>query len=450
MSVFSMLSVPPYHFKGGNDYVVAWGLYKFGPVKNISKDVIDSRIFYVTSAGKKDYHYKLVRRLSESLVKGLKHPECGTLSFYGFENYFKKRLNLNHIEVVVSDLNDPKDVSAHVTDAVSQNPADIPLIVLPEHPKELSANHYYYTKTMLFLKGIFITQVVLYETLIEVKKLCSSLLPISLQIFTKLGGIPYTIAKPIGGKGYKTLLIGVGLSKLQSNNDLEQYMGVVSVFASDGTFKYIDYSLTEVNRDRLAKSLEQSIRSAIGKLRREGMLAPDENLWIIVHYSGKEMSGEEERAIVKTCKELSQEMSTLLEPSIIKITDNNIYRVFNTQYKYYPVIGSYVELVPMKLYILNTLGYDVSKKGPLRKEMPNSLLISIKKAQSSLIQELLYSVLAMARVNFSAAQLMYLRPATISYPRKATKLLSRSIHIARHLDGSLSLELIERDKLWFI
>lgn len=452
MSVASLIPPPPYRFGKGIHYVVPAGLRTYGPLKNIDIETIDGIIFYVCAKNDIDRCKEKVSKLKLMLIEGAK---CNSLEYSGFEAYFKRKLKLDLIPVPLDDVGDPRAVAEAVSDAVLRNIARmvIPIIVLPPHVKSVTTNHYYFTKTMLMSHGIHITQSIRHDTLEDDEKLCASLLPIAMQIFTKVGGIPYAIARPIGGVGYKTLVIGVGLTRVatEERESIEQYMGISTVFASDGTFKLIDVNLVDVDKNKLADALRSSIIKSISRLYQERVLSKDDKVWIIVHYSGKEISRIEEEAIESTCAMLSNMLNLVMEPAIVKIIEDNIYRLFSEPVDMYPVIGTYVELLSGKLYILNTLGYDsISQKRPLRKEMPRSILVSIKKTRREFIRELLFSILALSRVNFSGTQMFYRRPASTSYSRKAARLLSRVLYVSNHLGKGIDVAGIPKDKLWFI
>lgn len=445
--------IPPPEYKfgqQGRDYSVSRGLKRYGPLRNIELDKIRGKIFVVAHKSNAD---ELLKKAEDFAMKLQKGATCGPqLSYLGFEKYFKRALSLDVVRVVVDDTQNPLRVAETVTDSVLNHirELDIPIIIIPTHIKGITMNHYYCTKALLLSKGISTSQVIRYETLLDDQRLCGSLLPISIQIFTKCGGIPYAIARNIGGTAYKTIILGVGITRVRVDKDIEQYMGVTTLFASDGVFEYIDTKLTELDKFKLARVLERSIVESVQELKKKRILSKEDKVWLVVHYSGKEISRVEEEAIAESCSEISRLVGLQVEPSIIKIIDDNIYRVFSEPAGYYPVVGLYVELLPGKLYILNTLGYDVREQRITRKEMPRSLLISVKKARRELIRELLYSVLALARMNFSGAQMFYRRPATVLYSRKAAMILSRLYYLNGLLSLGLNMLGLPKERLWFI
>lgn len=445
--VASLIPPPSYRFGRGIDYVAPRGLLRYGPLKPLTSDVVEGRVFYVAHPNDLEKIRSVVEDFSAKLINGSK---CDNMQFNGFESYFKCRLSLDLVPVEVDDIDDVMSVSEAVRDSVISNPVPVPIVVLPPHPRNVMINHYYSTKTLLASAGIYASQIIRFDTLEDKEKMCLSLLPISLQLFTKLGGVPYSISKPVGGTGYKTLLLGVGLTKFKVQSELVQYMGVVTLFAGDGTFRFVEVSITKLDKRELVEGLSSAIVHGVTELQKEHVLSKDEKIWIVVHYSGKEISRQEEEVIETTCSNLSKKFQAPIEPAIIKVIDDTIYRVFDERADMYPSIGSYIELIPSKLYILNTLGFDPHIGGSRRPEMPKPLLISVKKAQNKVVRELLYSVLALARVNFSGMQMFYRRPATISYARKAARLLSHMFFISKMMNLKMSLDSMNRKSLWFI
>ena len=301
-----------------------------------------------------------------------------------------------------------------------ETPSDIPLIIIRKAPKELEQNAYVYIKAYLVDQGQYISQIITDEVISNPDRLRASLLPIALQIFSKLGGEPYLLGREIGGTYGRTFILGIGISRLITHSGVNQYAGFVIVFTHDGSFKFVKSDFSKAEKGQLSLMLSRIIRESINKLASEGVLPTEElrKIFYIIHYSGKELSRIEERAIWDACQEVSEKLGLEVKPAILKIISTTNYRIFDLEHNGYPVVGEYIELIPEKLYIMSTGGYNPISSRYLRDEAPRPILISFKSPPHPSVEELLYSVLALSRMNHAGLQFIRRLPASIVYHGK--------------------------------
>jgi len=187
----------------------------------------------------------------EKALKGESFP-----TFKGISKFF--RVSNISFKWVPIDLNKKEDSVHTIKETLSNNKDAFPIVI---HSKQ-NSNAYYYIKYELLKDGIP-TQFVSIETLKDKQTFKWSVSGIALQIFSKIGGIPWLV-KP---ETNRTLIIGIGQShqkiKEGENYKIKKYFSYSVLIDSSGRYKELKIlGNSEVNSDYLSQ-LKESIQKII-------------------------------------------------------------------------------------------------------------------------------------------------------------------------------------------
>ena len=127
-----------------------------------------------------------------------------------------------------------------------------------------------------------------------------SLLPTAVQIFTKMGGIPYTLHKGIlaekTSENVAVFIMGFGVSHHPLLE--KRAVGHLVIFDQAGTWCFMDSTALLLDRGedvskKIASLLARSITSILKHSKKRDNV-------LVIHYSGKEISRVEEEAIARS------------------------------------------------------------------------------------------------------------------------------------------------------
>ncbi|MGQ4834441.1 MAG: Piwi domain-containing protein [Candidatus Asgardarchaeia archaeon] len=390
------------------------------------------------------------------LKKELKEGSSYSRRLYpGFKKTFNIDFNIREQPFGYLTFDYEEDYNQYV-DAIKEarpSPTELVLVVIPKTPKILSNTPYYLVKKHLINKERY-SQMVTIDILKDHYRFRMSLFPIAMQIFTKVGGVPYALSAPLGITTPRSLsiMVGVGLSRIKTETGkITQYIGYINVFEAHGIWLFSNffvrpYKGDEEGKTALTGAFRTLIQDTMRKIIEEEMAKKEiEEVNLIIHYSGKEISVREEVAVIEASKSLSDVLGISVRPTILKIFTNSIYRAFDEQNETYHIAtGTYIEIQPT-LYLLSTTGYLPESNKVIGIGTPNPLAVSVKDLGPLDVEGLLYSVFAMTRVNYAGLTIITREPATTRYSRKMAYMM-----------GKLGYEdLIERQgylskTLWFI
>jgi argonaute-like protein implicated in RNA metabolism and viral defense len=399
---------------------------------------------------------KLVNeKLKKHLSEGLENKKI----FPGFNAVFK--LNIE-ISTVSFKSYDPAEILSVFQEHCSDVNTCFPLIVLPRVARGEYDSIYYRTKAAFLNKGVA-SQIFTVNLLKDEQNYKWSLLPTAVQIFAKMGGIPYTLER--GALGEKVpenvavFIMGLGVSYHPLLR--RRGVGYLVVFDQSGAWYFMDSTVLLLGRDediseRVARLLTKSINSIFSySNKRDNVL--------IVHYSGKEIGRAEEEAIANAIKSAEKELNRFLAVYILKIKDSDII-VYDTQSMYminktqsgYPQVGLTLQLKP-DLYLMFTSGCfetQSSVRGNIRRGLSRARIISrhreMEPAKDELKlsnRELLNTVFGMCRLNYSSVQNPVARePITVRYSREIAWLSLRLSELGTNLDEDIIIKRV----MWFI
>ena len=453
----------PLRFGGGGIGLSAYEIVRYGPLAYeplhavaylYSVDRFKSLlILYKGGDGEvqKLVNEKLLRHLSE----GLENKRI----FPGFNTVFKLSIEISAISFKSYD---PDEILSAFQDHCKDIYACFPLIVLPRVARGDYDSIYYRTKAAFLNRGVA-SQVFTVDLLKDEQNYKWSLLPTAIQIFTKMGGVPYTLER--GALGEKVsedvavFIMGLGISYHPLLR--RRGAGYLVVFDQSGAWYFMDSTVLLLGRDediskRVARLLVRSINNILSySNKRDNVL--------IIHYSGKEISRDEEKAIANAIKSAEKELNKFLAVYILKIRDSDIV-VYDTRGTYmvdkaqtgYPPVGLTLQLKP-GLYLMFTSGYfeaQSSVRGNIRRGLSRARIVSRHKemepAKDELKlgdKELLATVFGMCRLNYSSVQNPVARePITVRYSREIAWLSLRLSELGTNLDEDIRIKRV----MWFI
>jgi argonaute-like protein implicated in RNA metabolism and viral defense len=453
----------PLRFGGGGIGLSAYEIIRHGPLAyeplhcaSYLHSVNRFKSLLILYKGGDGEIQKLVNeKLKKHLSEGLENKKI----FPGLNAVFK--LNIE-ISVVPFKSYDPDEIFSAFQEHCSDVDTCFPLIVLPRVARGDYVSIYYRTKATFLNKGVA-SQIFTVDLLKDEQNYKWSLLPTAIQIFTKMGGVPYALDRGVLGEKVSedvaVFIMGLGISYHPLLR--RRGAGYLVVFDQSGAWYFMDSTVLLLGRDediseRIANLLTRSINSILSySNKRDNVL--------IIHYSGKEIGRAEEEAIASAIKSAEKELNKFLAVYILKIRDSDII-VYDTQSMYmidkaqsgYPPIGLTLQLKP-GLYLMFTSGYfeaQSSVRGNIKMGLSRARVISRHKemepAKDELKlgdKELLATVFGMCRLNYSSVQNPVARePITVRYSREIAWLSLRLSELGTNLDEDIRIKRV----MWFI
>jgi len=459
----------PLRFGGGNINVNAYMIISYGPLSYESplgggyltsaKRYKSILILYNESDSENDAK-SLAEKLKKHLDEGLDNKRI----FPGFNPIF--RLGVEVSLVPFRGSYEPQQAQ-EIYDTFEEHCGNIdtcfPLVILPQVSRSIYNSIYYVTKAV-FLKREVPSQVFTIDVLKDEKRHRWSLLPVAIQIFAKMGGVPYIIDRGVLGEEVAedaaVFIMGLGIS----HHPLQEKRGVgfITVFDHHGTWCFVDSTALILGR-------RESISEKLGALLKRGIrqvleLSKAKENILVIHYSGKEVGRTEEEAISDAIRSTGADLSKFATVHILKIKDSDFvigdlespYLVDNTR-TYYPPVGVTFQLKP-DLYLMVTSGYFIASgdvvRGNIRVGLPRVKIVSRHREMETFgygsrlsDKQLLATIFGMCRLNYSSVQNPVLRePATIKYSREIAWLSLRLQDLGTDLDQASRIKRI----MWFI
>ena len=280
------------------------GIKNYGPHTPLEKPI--TLLFFFRNEHK---------RLASDLAKALRGEMFNTF------NGLKKFFNIPDIKIKPIEVND-NDFKKLIKNEIENNVNEsfIPIIILSKTDSEI----YYDIKYELLTTFKLAVQFVSLELLNKKESLKWSVSNIGLQIFAKLGGIPWLV-KP---EKNRTLIIGIGQSHelSQTNNNqfkITKYFAYSVLTDSSGLFKEIKsvgkYSEQQSYLKKLSEFISEIINNHINDYDN-----------FVIHCPFKIKKYELDK-IKETLFEL-KEHSNNKQFVLLKINDNNKYFGFNLSF----------------------------------------------------------------------------------------------------------------------
>lgn len=208
-----------------------------------------------------------------------------------FKNGFVDLFRLHSIEYDIKEVDEvtPNSYKKIIEEALAgnkNNPYDIGIIEGSENSKKLdvNSNPYYHAKLHLLNLGIP-TQAIKDSTFrLDDYHLGYILGPLSLQMYAKLGGIPWLL--PSAKNIDREIVIGIGSTLIRKNlfADAEQskIIGITTLFSGDGRY-LIGRQLKDVEYEKYFEELLKSLKNSIEVLSKEYAWKKNETVRIVFH-----------------------------------------------------------------------------------------------------------------------------------------------------------------------
>ncbi len=180
-------------------------------------------------------------------------------------------------------------------EALGEKP-HLALAVIREQHRDLPdiANPYYTTKGRLMAQGVPV-QLLKIET-IRKQNIEYILNNVSLAMYAKLGGIPWTLA-PNSDMAHE-IIVGIGSARLTDSRRGagERVIGITTVFSGDGQYLLAN-NTREVSADQYLEALTQSLKETVTELRSRFGWQPKDRVRFIFHQSFKKYKDIEAEAV---------------------------------------------------------------------------------------------------------------------------------------------------------
>ena len=342
-----------------------------------------------------------------------------------------------------------------------------PLIILPRGNRSIYDSIYYKTKAE-FLANDLPSQVVTEDLIMDYARYRWALLSISVQIFAKMGGIPYALDRSVirveDPSNTSIAIMGLGISAHPLHR--RRGVGFVTLFDHNGVWNFMNSKVLSMDKqedmsEKIANLLEESISSIL-------RANPKKNNILIIHYSGKEIGRREEEALRNAIKK-AESMGKFAAVYVLKIRDSDIiighedgpHKTKNEVITWYPPVGATFQLKP-DVYAMVTTGYfDLSESASRRRIKANiyaglpTIKIIARHREAEMLnnefnindKDLLSTVFGMCRLNYVAiSNPVSKEPVTIRYSREIAWITLRLME--NHVDVSKLSRI--RYVMWFL
>jgi len=390
---------------------------------------------------------KLAIKLLEDLRKGLQDNKK---IFPGFNQALRTSLDIDIIPFNNFDPNEIYDTYIH---HASSNA--FPVIILPRYSRSIYDSIYYRTKAVFLSKDIP-SQVVTRDLILDEPRYRWSLLSISIQIYTKMGGVPYALdrsmIRAVDLSDTAIIIMGLGISAHPLYR--KRGVGFVTVFDHNGVWNFMDSQALSMDRtedisEKIATLLERSVNKVLS-------VSTKKNNILIIHYSGKEISSREEEALRRAIKN-AKYLDKFTAVYILKIRDSDIVIASQSSphiakdgtCTWYPPVGACFKLKP-DVYAMVTTGYfnlgdgkNTIIKSNILIGLPTIKIIARHRDIEPRTQEfdisdidLLSTVFGMSRLNYVAINNPVTKePITIRYSREiawiSLRLIENNVDISK-------------------
>lgn len=233
-------------------------LRQHGPYDNSTLQLRDGSMLFVFPASEQ----QLAHRLADALLSGVG-------SFPGFAKFFQVevptgdaikslRIDTDPSDHQQSSLDYRKAIEQRINEAGYVEP-DVAIVLVPRTERFEIQTPYYETKAAFATLGIP-TQMVSAELLRDQNQFQWSVANIALQIFAKLGGIPWAVDAPAGEDD---LILGIGRSDIARDGGIEHHFGYAVTFVSNGVYKQTWSFTPTADEDEYERRLEAVIGAAL-------------------------------------------------------------------------------------------------------------------------------------------------------------------------------------------
>jgi len=324
--------------------------------------------------------------------------------------------------------------------------------VIREQYRELpdTANPYYATKARMMAQGVPV-QLLKIET-VRKSNLPYTLNNISLAMYAKLGGIPWTLA-PNQDLAHE-IVIGIGSARLSNSRRGagERVIGITTVFSGDGQYLLAN-NTREVPSEQYVTALTASLGETVAELRRRFGWKPRDRVRFIFHQSYKKYKDVEAEAV----KQFAASLADFdVQYAFVHVSDTHNWMLLDPKStgvewgntvkgKMVPQRGQCVPLGPHTALLTLTGPFQLKTA---HQGCPHPVLISIHEDSTfkslDYLARQVFNLSFMSWRGFTPSTL----PVSISYSNLIVDLLGHLRHIRNWNPETLTTALKERR--WFL
>ncbi|HUM54356.1 MAG TPA: Piwi domain-containing protein [Bacteroidales bacterium] len=363
---------------------------------------------YLIKDDKKQYANDLIRALNGEFP-----------TFKGVDKLgLPKQTKNNTRALIIDDYNNFKDKLEEIT---SNND----LIIISIFPSK-EEKFYYELKNYCLIKNIPL-QTIHIETIANENKLKWSVSGIALQIFTKLGGVPWLVKT----KNNNCLIVGIGQSIERTGENISRFFAYSILLEASGKFLKIE-PLADAN------TKEGFLKAVVDNIKK--ILDENKNYQRIIFHIPEKIRKE----TVKEIEEILKKSQQNVELYILRINDDSRFFGYDlNNNSLIPSESSYIQLNENE-FLVWTEGLNYHNPRPL-KRYGNPLYIQFfySNQQNYAKELLLQDILNLSGANYRGFNAKAL-PVSLYYP----KLISNFYKHFKEIN--LDQISVKTDKLWFI
>lgn len=336
-------------------------------------------------------------------------------------------------------------------EALKEKP-NLALAVIREQYRDLpdASNPYYTTKARLMAQGVPV-QLLKIET-IRKQRIDYILNNLSLAMYAKLGGIPWTLA-PHPDLAHE-VIVGIGSARLSDSRRGagERVIGITTVFSGDGQYLLAN-NTQEVPSEQYLDALSLSLADTVGELRSRFGWKPKDRVRFVFHQSFKkykDVEAEAVRSFASSLKEFE------VQYAFVHVSDTHNWMLFeptargvpfgkSIKGKMVPPRGECVPLGPYTALLTLSGPYQVKTAD---QGCPHPVLVNIHEDSTfrslDYLARQVYNLSFMSWRGFTPSTL----PVSISYSNMIVDLLAHLRHVKNWNPETLATALKERR--WFL
>ncbi len=404
------LKVRTYIFNGNNkDKSQFNGINTFGPFEKIKEGEIN--YFYIFRQDHKDYVRELINGLNGQSFR----------TFEGLEKFGLPQQTEENVKAIA--INSFNDELGKYINEIPKN--SILIAVFPAKEEEF----YYRLKSICLEKDIPLQSVHI-ETLTDENKLKWSLSGIALQIFTKLGGIPWLVE----AENSNCLIIGLGQSIERDNQSSAiRFFAYSILHDSSGKFIALEPLVEAKDKNEYIQKIGEKVPEIIKRYPQYKK--------VVFHIPEKI-----KREAIEKIEEALSKFDKSIELYIIRVNDNSKffgYAINNNSLV--PYESTYIKLSPNE-FLLWTEGLNFHNPTP-RKRYANPIYIhfyySNQEQESVNHESFLQDILNLSGVNYRGFNAKAL-PVSMFYPKLISNFYK---HFKKY---NLQFPIEKKDKMWFL
>lgn len=368
------------------------GLVTYGPVKRIDSKVKYLFLFenkYRTFAN--ELYLSLIGKLNPGTFPGLEQMFGLNFDIDDFIRYEIKDYSENTFD----------DLSLKIQNQLKKNPSEKLIGIFIEPGKDETPSSPYFRFKYLFTKNGVPLQVVAYDKLGDKTTLKWSTANVGLQIFSKLGGVPWLVKPSINN----CLILGIGSAhERKIDGSISKYLAYAVCLDSSGLYQKLDVLATGQDKTKYFEEFKLQLK----ELLNNPSFAIYEKCVIHVPFKIKRTEIESIFAVINELKNFKFR--------VIKININNKFFGFSDHNTRIPYESSFLKISKSE-YVVWFEGLLYGKENVARK-VANPVHIEFIKSSDENEQDINYlqDVINLSGANWRGFN-SKLEPISIYYPR---------------------------------